>query len=341
MEKRIVCFGELLLRLGAPGHERLLQSPRLDVHPGGAEANVAVTLARLGHAVAMVSVVPDNPLGAALVGELRRHAVDVTAIRTGPGRQGLYFVAHGALQRPSEAFYDRAHSAFAQAGADGYDWPALLDGAAIVHLSGVTPALGPATAQAAIAAARTARAAGVRVSFDGNYRAKLWAAWDGDPGAILRQLLDQADIAFADHRDIDIVLGEEEQPPDMPPEERFRAAAQRAFAAFPALQRIATTLRIQHSVDHHSLSAMMATRGGDVHRAPGYELVPIVDRIGTGDAFAAGVLHGLATAMDDAVALHFGLASACLKHSEPGDFSHAGRDEIQALMAGRGFDVRR
>lgn len=341
MEKKIVCFGELLWRLGAPGHERLLQRPRLDVHPGGAEANVAVALARLGHAVAMVSVVADNPLGAALAGELRRHGVDASAVRTGPGRQGLYFVAHGALQRPSEAFYDRAHSAFAQADAAGYDWPALLDGAAIVHLSGVTPALGHAPAEAAIAAARAARAADVRVSFDGNYRAKLWAARSGDPGATLRQLLEHADIAFADHRDIDSVLGEEEQAPGMPREERFRAAARRAFAAFPALQRIATTLRVQHSVDHHCLSALMATRGGDVHRAPDYALLPIVDRIGTGDAFAAGVLHGLATAMDDPTALHCGLASACLKHSEPGDFSHAGRDEIQALMAGRGFDVRR
>lgn len=341
MEKKIVCFGELLLRLGAPGRERLLQSPRLQVHPGGAEANVAVALARLGHAAAMVSVVADNPLGAALVGELRRHGVDAAAVRAGPGRQGLYFVAHGALQRPSEAFYDRAHSAFAQADADDYDWPALLDGAATLHLSGVTPALGPGPARAAIAAARAARAAGVRVSFDGNFRAKLWAAWDGDPGAILRQLLEQADIAFADHRDIAVALGEADPSPEPLPDERFLAAARRAFAAFPALQRIATTLRVQHSVDHHSLSALMATRGGDLHRAPGYELVPIVDRIGTGDAFAAGVLHGLAAAMDDATALHFGLASACLKHSEPGDFGHAGRDEIQALMAGRGFDVRR
>ena len=340
MGNRIVCFGELLLRLGAPGHERLLQTPRLDVHAGGAEANVAVALARFGHQVAMVSVVPDNPLGAAVTGELRRHGVDVSAVRRGNGRQGLYFIAHGAMQRPSEAFYDRAHSAFALADGADYDWPALLDGAAILHLSGITPALGRATADAAIAAARAARGAGVRVSFDGNYRAKLWAGWDGDPAGILRQLLDEADIAFADHRDIAMVLGDGPEAAAAAAEERFHSAARRAFAAFPRLRRVASTRRTQHSVDHHSLAALMATREGQLHRTPSYELTAIVDRIGTGDAFAAGVLHGLST-LDEATALHFGLAAACLKHSEPGDFSHASQAEIEALMAGRGFDVRR
>ncbi|TWI05782.1 2-dehydro-3-deoxygluconokinase [Luteimonas cucumeris] len=339
MPKNIVCFGELLLRLGAPGHERLLQTPRLDVVVGGAEANVAVALAQLGHAAAMVSVVPDNALGVATVGELRRHGVDVAAVHTGAGRQGLYFLATGAMHRASEVLYDRAQSAFALASASGYDWPRLLAGADLLHLSGVTPALGAETAAAAIAAARVARTAGVQVSFDGNYRAKLWAAWDSDPPVVLRQLFAEADIAFADHRDIELVLGQTTSGDSR--EQRIEAAARQAFGAFPHLQRIVTTLRTQHSVDHHELGAMMVTRDGGVHRTTDYTLTAIVDRIGTGDAFAAGVLHGLSSAMTDADALHFGLAAACLKHSEPGDFSRANQMEIEAVMAGTGFDVRR
>lgn len=339
MPKRIVCFGELLLRLGAPGRERLLQTPRLEVHVGGAEANVAVALARLGHAAAVVSVVPDNPLGAAAVDELRRHGVDAASVRTGAGRQGLYFLATGALHRPSEVIYDRAQSAFALTAADSYDWPALLADADALHVSGVTPALGAACATATLDAVRRARALGLQVSFDGNFRQKLWAERRAEAPAILRGIIAEADIALADHRDIAVAL--ELQPAGATAAETFANAARAAFGAFPHLQRLATTLRTQHNVDHHSLTALMATRSGDLHAAPEYSLPSIVDRIGGGDAFAAGVLHGLCTGMPEQNALHFGLAAACLKHSQPGDFSLADESEIAALVAQQGFDVRR
>ena len=167
---RVVCFGELLLRLGAPGNQLLLQSPTLDVHAGGAEANVGVSLAHFGHDVAMISVVADNPLGAAVAGELRRHGVDTSRVRRSDGRMGLYFLTTGAGHRPSEVVYDRADSAFASARADSYDWPALLQGAQWLHLSGVSPALGMEAAQATLAAARAANERGIKVSFDGNFR---------------------------------------------------------------------------------------------------------------------------------------------------------------------------
>ena len=186
MKRRVVCFGELLLRLSAPGRERLLQTPGLEVHVGGAEANVAVSLARFGHEAAMVSTVPGNALGETAVGELRRHGVDTGHVRAGEGRMGLYFLSHGALHRPSEVLYDRAESAFVRS-AD-YDWERLLEGAHWLHLSGVTPALGESTAQATLAAARAARRRGVMVSFDGNFRRKLWQAWDGDAAMLLRQI---------------------------------------------------------------------------------------------------------------------------------------------------------
>lgn len=339
MSQRIVCFGELLLRLGAPGHERLLQSPGLQVHVGGAEANVAVALARYGHDAAVAGRVADNALGAAAVAELRRHGVDTRAVQAAPGRMGLYFLETGAGHRPSSVLYDRADSAFARAGAQDYDWPALLAGADWLHLSGVTPALGHASADAAIAAARAARQAGVRVSFDGNFRSKLWQAWDGDAAAILRELMAQADLIFADHRDFAVVLGFETAAASA--ERRFDEAAQAAFAAFPRLQRVASTVRVQHSVDRQSLSALSRHRDGGAARTPVCELSAIVDRIGTGDAFAAGVLHGLIAGMDDARSLHFGWGAACLKHSLPGDFALIDADEVEAFVAQDGYHVRR
>jgi len=338
MTKTVVCFGELLLRLGAPGREFLLQSPRLDVHFGGAEANVAVSLARLGHKVAMASIVPDNALGHACTGELRRHGVDTAAVLTGPGRMGLYFLVSGAIHRPGEVLYDRAHSAFALAAADAMDWDLALADADHLHLSGVTPALGPVPAQAALRAAKAARARGLRVSFDSNYRSKLWEAWDSDPAAILAGLIDCADIVFADHRDIEVVLGRRFE--SAPAEQLPVLAAQAALEAFPRLERIATTQRVQRNVDHHELAAVMVTRKG-VTTAPAQGIAPIVDRIGAGDAFAAGILHGLRTGMGDDDTLRFGLAAACLKHSIPGDFNLAAAADVAALVAERGFDVRR
>jgi 2-dehydro-3-deoxygluconokinase len=339
MKTRIVCFGELLLRLAAPGRELLLQTPQFEVHFGGAEANVAVSLAQFGHDAAMVSRVPRGPLGAAAVGELRRHGVDARCVDAGDGRMGLYYLVSGAIHRPSEVLYDRAGSAFATADPGSYDWNALLAGAHWLHLSGVTPALGPTAATAAQDAVEAATRLGVRVSFDGNYRSKLWEVWDGQPAQRLRALLAHCELLFASDRDIDVILGDGER--RQPPIARIAAAAARAFEAFPRLQRMATTLRTQRSVDHHALGAVMVERSGALQSTPEYEVTPIVDRIGTGDAFAAGVLHGLIAGLDTAQALHFGLGAACLKHSIPGDFNRVGVADIEAFVADQGFHVRR
>ena len=171
---RIACFGELLLRLTAPGRELLLQTGRLDVHVGGAEANVAIGLARLGHDAAMISRLPGNALGEAALGHLRRYGVATDGVAAGPGRMGLYFLSPGAGLRASDIVYDREGSSFALAGPGDFDWETLLAGVDLLHLSGITPALGPNSAEAAIAAAEAARARGIPVSFDGNYRAQLW-----------------------------------------------------------------------------------------------------------------------------------------------------------------------
>ena len=335
----IVCFGELLLRLGAPGRQMLLQSPVLEVHVGGAEANVAVSLARFGHDARMVGVVADNALGEAALGELRRHRVDTRGVQQAVGRMGLYFLTPGAIQRPSEVLYDRADSAFARAGGGTHDWPALLAGADWLHVSGVTPALGQRAADGVLSAVRAARAAGTKVSFDGNFRPKLWEAWGGDAPTILRGLMAEADLLFASHRDLQVVLGLEF--PQATPQERFAAGAAAAFQAFPHLRQMAATVRVQRSVDHHVISAITALRDGALHTTAARDVSPIVDRIGTGDAFAAGVLHGGLAGLSAQDALDFGVAAACLKHSLPGDFNLVGAADVRALLGENALDVKR
>jgi 2-dehydro-3-deoxygluconokinase len=327
----IVCFGEILLRLSAHAGEQLLQSPGLETCIGGAEANVAVALSRFGHEAAVVSSLPDNALGFAARDAVRAHGVDTRSIQFRAGRMGLYFLTPGAMLRPAEIIYDRAGSAFAQN--DAYDWPALLAGAGWLHVSGISPAVGPRPAAAVLAAMKAARAAGVRISFDGNYRASLWAQQGSDGADVLHELLAHADLAFADQRDVALVLRRPELAGDR------AAAMQAAFAAFPQLQRVAATVRTQHSADHHELTATLYTRSG-VLAGRSFPLQGIVERIGTGDAFAAGVLHGLLSGWDDADALDFGLAAGVLKHSLAGDFSPVNQAQVHAIASG-GLDVRR
>jgi 2-dehydro-3-deoxygluconokinase len=332
---RIVCFGEILWRLSSPAGELLLQSPALSACIGGAEANVAVSLARFGHDAAMVSTLPRNALGLAARDGLRAHGVDTAGVALADGRMGLYFLTPGAVLRPSEIIYDRAGSAFALAGPGQYDWDALLDGAAWLHVSGVSPAVGDGPARTVLDAMRAARAQGVRVSFDGNYRASLWAQQGSDGASVLLALMGNANLAFADQRDIALLLRRPELAQASAREEAIAAA----FAAFPQLDKLASTVRTQHSVDRHALSAVLHTRSGAI-ATPGYELSGIVDRIGTGDAFAAGVLHGVEKGWGDQQALDFGLAAATLKHAIAGDFNLASEEQVHAVCTGA-LDVRR
>jgi 2-dehydro-3-deoxygluconokinase len=334
----VVCFGELLLRLSAPGREQLLQSQQFRTFIGGAEANVAVSLALFGHDASMVSVVPDSSLGEACIGELRRYGVRTQGIRKAAGRLGLYFLATGAGHRASEIVYDRADSAFARAPVDLIDWERELTQANWLHVSGITPALGLAASSAALRAVRAARERGMFVSFDCNYRAKLWEAWGGNPVTGLRQLAELAQLIFADDRALALMLGQDFS--RVPAPDRFRHACEQAFAAFPLAQRIAATVRTQYDVDHHDMSAVMVSRNRTFTTRV-YSLTSIVDRIGSGDAFAAGVLHGIESGMDDQATLDFALAAACLKHSVPGDFNLVSAADVRNLVADKGFDVRR
>jgi 2-dehydro-3-deoxygluconokinase len=335
--KRVVCFGELLLRLGAADRGLLLQTPKLDVHVGGAEANVAVSLARFGHDAAFASVVADNTLGRAAAGELRRHGVDTEAITWASGRMGLYFLTPGAGARAATVLYDRAGSAFALAPPETIPWESVLAGAAWLHLSGITPGVGALAAAAAERAAATAARHGVAVSFDGNYRHGVWGERRSEAPALLRVLLAHARIAFVDDRDIALVLDRTFAGEVL---ERRRAAADAAFAAFPKLESIYCTMRASESVERQTLSAVELVRGGQrvsrTHRLDG-----IVDRIGSGDAFAAGVLHGRLSGLDEQKTLELAAAAAVLKQSIPGDFNLATLADAERLAAADPRDIER
>ncbi|WP_340646439.1 sugar kinase [Phenylobacterium sp.] len=338
MAPDVVCFGEVLVRLAAPDNELLLQSPTLKVSFGGAEANVAVSLARLGHAARMLSVLPDNGLGHAAVDELRRYGVDTSGVSFAAGRMGLYFLTPGAAQRASQVLYDRADSAFSR-GVSAVDWDAALAGAGWLHVSGVTAAIGADTAKAAVDAVRAARRLGLTVSMDCNYRATLWQAWDGDAPAILGEMLSQADLVFGDHRDIALVLGTSFESGEGADGLR-RWAADMAFKAWPNLKRLACTDRVQHTVNHHDLAGFLFSREG-AWRTASRTMDPIIDRIGGGDAFAAGVIHGLLTGMAEAELLDFAVAAAVLKHATPGDFNLATLADVEAVRSSHSLDVRR
>ncbi|WNO54305.1 sugar kinase [Stakelama saccharophila] len=333
---RMLAFGEVMLRLSPPDRQLLLQTPALDVWTAGAEANVATALALLDHDVALATALPENALGDAAERTLRGLGVDCRHVLRRPGRMGLYYVTPGAGLRPTDVIYDRAHSAFAEAPVRAWDWDALLDGVDHLHLSGITPALGPVPAEAALAAVEAAGARDITISFDGNYRARLWKRWDSNPRAVLSRLVGAAHILFGNHRDIALLLDRDFGGEG---EDRRRASADAAFAAFPRLRIIASTAR--HVVDsgHHRLSARIDARDGHAQTQE-IALTGIVDRIGGGDAFAAGVLDALRNGRSIEAAAANGLALTSLKHSLPGDASLFRRADLDGFVAG-GVDVKR
>jgi 2-dehydro-3-deoxygluconokinase len=333
MSGRIVCFGEILLRLAAPPGRLPLHVASADAAPGGADANVVVSLALLGHRTAMVSVLPDNALGRGALDALDGHGVDTSGIRLLPGRMGLYFLAPGAVGGASEIVYDRAGSAYALAGPGVYDWPSLLEGAAWLHVSGIAPGSANGPAHAVSAALRAARAAGVRVAIDASHRTSPWNDQAPDCAASLRDALGHADVLFAGPEDLATALGS----PELADPARDADAARATFAAFPHLTLLAWTRRVQVDADACELSATLHTKTKTV-TGGSYRLSGSVDRIGTGAAFAAGVLHGLqcGTAKEDVAG--FALAAAALKHAIADDVMPA-RAGWRAPAHAGGFDA--
>ena len=332
---RVVAFGEVMLRLKSPGLERLFQSPSLEASFGGAEANVAVSLAQFGVPVSFVSAIPANPIGDACLGELRKFGVDTSRVRRQGSRLGIYFLEAGANQRPSKVVYDRSGSAIAAAKPGDFDWDVVLDGASWFHLTGVTPAISQSAADLAIDGARRAREKGITVSCDYNYRKNLWKYGKSAPD-VMRELVRHVHVGIANEEDCQEALGIEldvDVASGSLATDRYRALAARVLEEFPNLDKQVITLRESHSADRNGWSAVLHNRK-DFLLSRRYDITDIVDRVGAGDSFAAGLIYGLQAHGDDARALEFAAAASCLKHSILGDFNRVSVSEVEALVAG-------
>jgi 2-dehydro-3-deoxygluconokinase len=336
-EPSILCYGELLLRLAPPRHELFMQSPELRASIVGAEANVAVALASFGRKASMLSVVPDNFVGDAAISELRRHGVDTSAIRRTDGRMGVLYLVPGAVRRPTEVEYDRKDSCFATNPEIG-DLDQELSRANWFHVSGVTPALGSNCATSVIETMQRACSRKITTSFDGNYRSKLWRGREDEAPAILRAMLECTNIFLGNERDFSLILDQEFD--GKTESDRTRKAAEAAFKLFPNLWFVACTRRKVDATDTHTYGAEFYSRE-ECFAVPGIELRGIVDRIGTGDAFAAGMIHGLLRGMSHEATLRFAHGAASLKHSIPGDFMTLGEEAVVQASGPSVIDVRR
>jgi len=335
--KQIVTFGEVMLRLKSPQNERFFQSPCLEATFGGGEANVAVSLNLLGDKASFVTALPKNAIGDSAISELRRHGVDTSKIvRTKEGRVGIYFLETGANQRPSKVVYDREGAAIALAKPGDFNWKELFSDVDWFHITGITPALSQSAADCALSAVQTAREMGVTVSIDLNYRKKLWNYGKQAP-EVMRRLAAFADLVVANEEDIQKCLGIEADV-DVTKGELsdsvYEQLANKVRSQFPSIGRVAITLRESISADKNGWRAVLLGNDG-FHSSPRYAIDDIVDRVGGGDSFSAGIIYGLRH-MEEADALRFAVAASCLKHSIIGDFNLTTREEVEALMKGDG-----
>lgn len=335
---RVLTFGEIMLRLKSPGHERLLQSPMLEATFGGGESNVAQSLARLGMDVCFVTALPDNPIGESCLAELRHSGVDTRHIVRRKGRMGIYFLEAGANQRSSSVLYDRAGSAMAEASPDEFDWERILEGVDWFHFTGITPAISATAAESCRRALEVARRKKVTVSCDYNYRKKLWNYGRSAP-EVMRELVTRVDVGIANEEDCQKSLGiqfEADVEEGRLEAERYELLAREVMRQFSNLRTQAITLRESRSADHNDWSAVVRSEEG-FWTSRKYAITDIVDRVGGGDAFAAGLIYGLLTYDGDHQrALEFAVAASCLKHSVPGDVNRVTVSEVEALVGGSG-----
>ena len=335
---KVVTFGEIMLRLKSPEHERLFQSPRLEGTFGGGEANVAVSLALFGRSAAFVTALPDNPVADSAVRVLRGYGVEVSGIRrTKTGRLGIYFLETGANQRASTVVYDREGSAISQVKPGDFDWVKLFAGASWFHVTGITPALSQSAADVTLDAMKAAQKAGLKVSFDLNYRKKLWNYGKKAP-EVMSELVKHVDVVVANEEDIQMCLGIEPDGVDVSgghvSAEAYRGLTRKVKKAYPNLSVVAVTLRASRSADRNGWSSVLDGQKG-FFTSRDYDIDDIVDRVGGGDSFSAGLVFGLTEwPEDEGKALEYAVAASCLKHSISGDFNLVTRSEVEGLMGG-------
>ena len=330
---KIITLGEIMLRLSPEGQTRFVQADSFDVIYGGGEANVAVSCANYGHDAYFVTKLPTHEIGQSAVNALRRYGVHTDYIVRGGQRIGIYFCETGVSVRPGKVIYDRAHSAIAEADAREFDFDAIMSGADWFHWSGITPAISPQAAEITRKACEAAKRQGVTVSVDLNYRKKLWTPQEAQ--AVMKPLMNYVDVCIGNEEDAELCLGFK---PDADV-----TAGQTDAAGYEAIFRsmaqtfgfkyVISTLRESFSASHNGWKALIFD-GQTFYTSRRYDLLPIIDRVGGGDSFSGGIIHGLLTKSSPAEALEFAVAASALKHTVTGDFNLVSAAEVETLAGG-------
>lgn len=335
--KKIVTFGEIMLRLSPPGFLRFSQANNFDVVYGGGESNVAVSLANYGMNSHFVSRIPDNDIGECAIMELRKRNVKTDSILRQGDRLGIYFLETGAVSRGSKVVYDRANSGMATIDAGMINWEEVFTDASWFHWTGITPALSQGAANACLEAIQMANKMGVTVSTDLNYRKKLWK-YGKEPGEIMPELVSGCDVILGNEEDAEKHFGLHPQGVDVTHGDSVDGTAYLSVLKqlqdmFPRAKKVITTLRGSISASHNSWTGVLYD-GETLYQAPSYEITHIVDRVGGGDSFMAGLIYGLLNYENDQEALNFAVAASCLKHTIKGDANLVTFDEVEKLMSG-------
>lgn len=337
MDKKVVTFGEIMLRLATPGYQRFSQAKEFTATFGGGEANVAVSLANYGIPVDFVSRLPKNDIGKSCLMDLQKYGVGVDKMVWGGERLGIYFLETGAVSRASKVVYDRAHSAFSEIEPGMINWEEVLKDAQWFHWTGITPAISQGAADVLAEGIAKANEMGVTVSCDLNYRKNLWK-YGKTAGEVMPDLVAGTDVVLGNEEDAEMVLGIKPEGVDVTGGHvsgaAYESVSKQIMAQFPRVKKVITTLRGSVSANHNSWSGVL-WNGKELFEAPTYQITHIVDRVGGGDSFMGGLIYGLLTwAEDEQKALNFAVAASCLKHTIYGDYNQVTVEEVMKLMSG-------
>lgn len=329
---KVVTFGEIMLRLSTPGYQRFNQAKQFEISFGGGEANVAVSLAQFGVDAHYVTRLPKNEIAEACIGELKKNGVKTDSIVRGGERIGIYFLETGASQRPSKVIYDRAHSAIAEIAPGMVDWKKVFEGAKWFHVTGITPALSNPASDATVEAVTVARRMGLTVSCDLNYRKKLWTREQAEK--VMSKVMQNVEVAIANEEDAEMVFGIKAGETDVHAGKlevaKYQSVGEQVMKRFPSVKKVAITLRESLSASDNNWSAVVWD-GSTFYQSRKYS-IRIVDRVGGGDSFGAGVIYGLVTGKSTQDSLEFAVAASCLKHTIPGDFNSVSLSEVESLI---------
>jgi len=336
MSKKVITFGEIMLRLATPGYLRFSQANSFNAVYGGGEANVAVSLANYGIESTFVTRLPSNDIGTACEMELKKHGVDTSEIIKGGERLGIFFLETGAVARASKVVYDRAFSSFSTIEKGMIDWDKVLEGADAFHWTGITPAVSQGAADACLEAIQTANKKGIMVTCDLNYRKNLWK-YGKKANEVMPELVAGCDVVLGNEEDAEMVLGIKPEGVNVTgghvDADAYLSVSQQIMKQFPRVKKVITTLRGSVNANHNTWSGVLYD-GKNLYKAPTYQITHIVDRVGGGDSFMGGLLYGLLTYDDDQKALNFAVAASCLKHTIYGDFNLVTIEEVEKLMGG-------